>query len=124
MRPLSVRSMPFLALLLAFLAGCMATPKVIRFGPSFGSKSPNAPVEVFQTRVPDRPYQEIALISVGDTDDDYCMEQILLKARELGADAVILKGRVGTTAVAVPVGGMALASGSDYGLSAIAIRYK
>ena len=124
MRPLSVRSMPFLALLVALLAGCMASPKVMRFGPSFDSKSPNAAVEVFQTHVPDRPYQEIALISVGDTDDDYCMEQVLLKARELGADAVILKGRVGTTAAAVPVGGMALASGRDYGLSAIAIRYK
>lgn len=124
MRPLSVRSVPSLALLSVLLAGCMATPKVVRFGPSFDSKSSNAPVEVFQTRAPDRPYQEIASISVGDTDDEYCMEQILIKAREVGADAVILKGRVGTTGVAIPVGGAAYAVGSDYGLSAIAIRYR
>jgi len=47
-----------------------------------------------------------------------------MKTREVGADAVILKGRVGTTAAALPVVGIAWAVGSDYGLSAIAVRYK
>ena len=124
MRPLSARAILPVVLLLAASPGCMAAPKVVRFGPTFESRSPNAPVEVFQTRLPDRPYIEVASISVGDTDEEYCMEQTLLKAREVGADAVILKGRVGTTAVAVPVGGVAYAVGNEYGLSAIAIRFK
>jgi len=124
MRPLSARAAIPLVVLLAASSGCMAVPKVVRFGPAFESRSPNAPVEVFQTRAPDRPYIEVASISVGDTDEEYCMEQVLLKAREVGADAVIIKGKVGTTSVAVPVGGLAYAVGSDYGLSSIAIRYK
>lgn len=102
----------------------MARPKVTMFGPAYPARDSGAVVEVFQSRLPDRPYTEIARIEVGDTDDNWSMRQILLKAREIGADAVIITGRVGSYATAVPVGQTSIAVGEGYGLAAIAIRYR
>jgi hypothetical protein len=81
-------------------------------------------VEVFQSKLPTSEYTEIARIEVGDTNDDWNLKQVLANARKIGADAVILTGRAGNSAVAVPIGNVAYASGGSYGLTAIAIRYK
>ena len=90
-----------LLLLAGAVAGCastgflMARPKVTLFGPAYPPKDSTAAIEVFQSQKPDRPYQEIARIEVGDTNDNWSMKQILIKAREIGADAVIIVGRSG-----------------------------
>lgn len=94
------------------------------FGPTYPARDSTAAVEVFQSRLPDRPYTEIARIEVGDTDDKWSMRQILLKAREIGADAVIITGRVGSYATAVPVGQRSMAVAESYGMTAIAIRFR
>jgi len=90
------------------------------FGPTYPPRDSTAVIEVFQSRVPGRPYIEIARIQVGDTDDDWSLRQIRRKARELGADAVIITGRVGSFVV----GSAAVAAGENYGLAAIAIRFR
>ena len=102
----------------------MAKPKVTLYGNAYPPKGESDPIEVFQTRLPDRPYSEIARIEVGDTDDKWSMKQILLKAREIGADGVIITGRAGHQSVGVPVGGTVIAASEGYGLTAIAIRFK
>ena len=117
-------------LLVWVLAACastgflMAKPKVTLFGPAYPPRDSTAEIEVFQSQKPDRPYQEIARIEVGDTDDNWSMKQILIKAREIGADAVIIVGRSGAYGVGVPVGSGVYAASEEYGMVAIAIRFR
>ncbi len=119
-----------LLLLAGAVAACastgflMAKPKVTLFGPTYPPKDSTAAIEVFQSQKPDRPYQELARIEVGDTDDNWSMKQILIKAREIGADAVIIVGRSGVHGVGVPAGSAVYAASGEYGMVAIAIRYR
>lgn len=102
----------------------MAKPKMTIYGPTYPPKDSTVAIEVFQSQKPVRPYQEIARIEVGDTDDNWSLKQILKKAREIGADAVIIVGRSGEYGVGVPAGSMVYATSQQYGMVAIAIRYK
>jgi hypothetical protein len=112
------------------LIGCastgflMATPKVTLFGHTYPAKSVNERIDVYNTAMPDREYTEIAQITCGDTDDSWNMNQILMKAREIGADAIIVTGRSGSYGVGVPIGNMVYATAEGYGISAIAIKYR
>ena len=107
-----------------FCVGCMAAPKVVLYGPPHTARPADAHIDVYNATRPDVAFIEIAQISCGDTEDDWNMKQILIKAREVGADAVIITGRSGTYGMGVPVGSMVFAAGEGYGLTAIAIRYK
>jgi len=102
----------------------MAKPKVILYAKPYSPKKINAPIDVYQTTMPDHEYIEIAKITCGDTDDNWNMKQILIKAREIGADGIIIVGRSGSVAVAVPVDKMTYAVDQGYGITAIAIVYK
>jgi hypothetical protein len=119
-----------LACALVLSCGCastgflMAKPKVTMFGPTYPAKDSTATIEVFQSQKPDRPYQEIARIEVGDTDDNWSMKHIILQARQIGADAVIIAGRVGTVGVATPIGSQVHGASRAYGLTAVAIRFR
>jgi len=115
-----------------FLYGCMAQPEVTMFREASAPKSPTEHIDIFYTKQPDRSYEEIAKIEVGDTDDNWNLEQIKIKARELGADGVIIIGRVGSygysTGTGTSTGSFATATAigvsEGYGLVAIAIKYK
>ncbi len=117
-------------LLAGALAACastgflMAKPTMTVYGPTYPPKDSTAVIEVFHSQKPDRPYQEIARIEVRDTDDNWNLKQILIKAREIGADAVVIVGRSGTYGVDVPAGSMLYATSEQYGMVAVAIRYK
>lgn len=104
------------------IVGCatMAKPKV----QVYQQHAPTSQVDVWQTKAPDRPYTEIGRIEVGDTDDNYCMAQIVEQGKAMGADGVVIVGRAGSQAVAIPVGGMVYAQSGEYGLVAVAIKYK
>jgi hypothetical protein len=123
-----IRKKPFLAIavssLCAVVFGC-AMPEVTFYGVTYPSKPLDAQIDVYQTALPQREYVEIAMISCGDTDDNWNMKQILEQAREIGADAIIIRGRVGTYGVGVPVGTQMVYGVSEgYGITAVAIRYK
>ena len=111
-------------------AGCastgflMAKPKVLLYGQPYPPKSIDAKVDVFKTAKPDREYTEIGQITCGDTDDSWNLLQIQRKAREIGSDAIIILGKSGSQVVGVPIGNMTYAVAEDYGISAIAIKYK
>jgi hypothetical protein len=112
------------------LSGCastgflMAKPEVMMLGEASSPKASSDKIDIFYTKKPERKYDEIAKISVGDTDDDWSIKQIKIKARELGADGAIIIGRVGSYGIATGNNSMLLGVGEGYGLVAIAIKYK
>ena len=119
-----------LAIFIMNLVGCastgflMAKPKITHYGQIYPAKSNSEQVDVFTTSRPNRAYIEIAEITCGDTDDSWNMKQILMKAKELGADAIIVTGKSGSYGVGVPVGNMSYVASEAYGISAIAVKYK
>jgi len=102
----------------------MARAKVVMYGSPYPAKSKDAKIDVYRTTKPTKDYIEIAEISCGDTNDNWNMEQIMIKAREIGADGLIIVGKAGSEAVGVPIGKNVYAVSSEYGLKAIAIKYK
>jgi len=110
----------------------MAAPEVTMLRESHPPKQATDHIDVYYTKLPDRPYDEIAKIEVGDTDDEWNLKQIKRKAREFGADGVIIIGRVGTygygTGIGSTSGNLSTSAifgvGEGYGLVAIAIVYK
>lgn len=117
---------------LLILSGCMASPEVTMLRESHPPKQATEHIDVFYTKKPDKPYIEIAKIKIGDTEDEWNLKQIKLKAREIGADGVIIIGRVGSygygTALGTPSGNFAttaiISASEGYGMVAIAIVYK
>ena len=89
-------------------------------------KSPTEKIDIFYTKVPERSYEEIAKIEVGDTDDNWNLKQFKIKARELGANGAIIIGRVGSYSYGTDIGttNVTIGAGEGYGLVAIAINYK
>ncbi len=51
------------------------------------------------------------------------MEQVLKKAREIGADEIILVGKAGSSGIGVPLGYSTYVLSEEYGITAIAIKY-
>ena len=102
----------------------MAKPKVTLYGRIYPSKDIDTKIDVYNTTKPNVQYLEIAQISCGDTEDDWNMKQILMKAREVGADGIIITGRSGSYGMGVPIGNLAFAVAEGYGITAIAIKYK
>ena len=112
------------------LVGCastgflMAKPEITVYGQTFPPKSATEQIDVFNTGRPNKEYIELAQIKCGDTDDSWNMAQIMMKAREIGADAIIVTGKSGSYGVGIPVGNVAYAVSESYGISAVAIKYK
>jgi len=107
----------------AVLFGCasngflMAKPRMVIYGTTYPAKDVNTPVEIYRTQRPNRPYIEIG-------NDEYALNQILMKARSIGADAIIILGSASTTASGVPIGGVLYSSTQQYGFKAVAIKYQ
>jgi hypothetical protein len=119
-----------LVVLMLHLFGCastgflMAKPKVTMFGNAYPPKNNNATIDIYITAKPTQEYIEFARITIGDTNDKWCLEQITKKAREIGADAVIIIGKAGSHGVGIPIGYSAYVVSEEYGMTAIAIKYK
>ena len=112
------------------MSGCattgflMAKAKVSLLGESYPAKSEVAKIDVYITNKPTQEYVEFAQITCGDTNDKWSLEQISKKAREIGADGIILIGKTGTSGVGVPIGNLTYIVSEEYGMTAIAIKYK
>jgi hypothetical protein len=91
----------------------------------FQPKPSDAKVDVYHTVLPKLEYVEIGMISCSDTDDNWNIKQVVKKALEIGADAIIILGRVGTYGAGIPVGNtMVYGADEGYGIRSVAIRYK
>lgn len=112
------------------ISGCastgflMAKAKVTLFGESYPAKSEDAKIDVYITNKPTQEYVEFAQITCGDTNDKWSLEQIAKKAREIGADGIIIIGKAGTSGVGVPIGNSTYIMSEEYGMTAVAIKYK
>lgn len=115
-----------LFLFMMMVYGCASTgflmekPKLNLFGNAYPSKSENETIDVYITSKPTKDYIEFAQISCNDTDDNWNMQQVQKKAREIGADGIIIIGKSGT----YEVGYSNVVVSEEYGISAIAIKYK
>jgi hypothetical protein len=115
-----------LFLILAFyFSGCastgflMAKPEVTMFGNLFPPKNEDETVDVYRTSLPTQEYIEFAQIKCEDTEDSWNMQQILKEARKIGADGIIIIGRTGSWGR-----GGSVFYATQYGITAIAIKYK
>lgn len=102
----------------------MARPTVLIYGQVYPERKVDAKLDIFNASRPKVEFSEIAKISCGDTDDSWNLKQISMKARELGADAIILVGRSGSYGSTLSSGDFTYIVTDTYGLSAIAIKYK
>ncbi|MBQ9207534.1 MAG: hypothetical protein IJ158_12605 [Treponema sp.] len=90
---------------------------------TYSAKTEDAQIDVYYTNRPNKNYIELAQITCEDTEDDWCLKQIKIKAREIGADGIIILGKAASAGVGVPVGNMYFVSDEAYGMKAIAIKY-
>lgn len=102
----------------------MAKPQVIIFGQQYPPKLQNEKIDIYLTNKPTKEYIEFAKITCEDTNDKWSLDEISKKAREIGADGIIVIGNTGSTAVGVPIGNSAYGVNSNYGMAAVAIKYK
>ncbi len=122
---------PILFLILSITAiGCastgflMAKPKVTFLNnTTYPPKEKDTEIDVFVTNLPTRKYTEFAFIDCGDTSDKWNIEQLKIKAREIGADAIIIVGKSGSSGIGTPIGGAAVVTTSNYGMRSVAIKY-
>ena len=102
----------------------MAKAKITMINEPYPAKEENANIEVYITNLPSAPYIELAQITCDDTEDDWCLKQIKIKAREIGADGIIILGKSASGWVGVPIGNLYYVSSEEYGMKAIAFKYK
>ncbi len=116
--------------LIFLISGCqstgflMAKAKVTMINEPYPAKDENSNIEVYITNVPSDPYIELAQITCDDTEDDWCLKQIKIKAREIGADGIIIIGKSSSAGLGIPIGNMYYVSSEEYGMKAIAFKYK
>ncbi len=86
---------------------------------------PTDRIEVFHTKPTDRDYVELAELSIrlDKSTEETAVLYLNDKAKELGADAIIMMGERTTGAFAMPLGNMAIAVPTKE-LYAIAIKYR
>lgn len=98
----------------------MASAQVTMLSEACPAKTEDEKIEVFVTNSPTKTYNELAIISCRDTDDDWCLKQITAKAKEIGADGIIILGNTGSVVAGLPV---CYGATSEYGMKALAFKY-
>lgn len=106
-------------LIAAFLIGCLsATPKVTRY--NYAKPNTSSKPIIVHYFTPDTTFEELGMVSCDDTNDQHNLTQLRIAARKMGADAIIILQ--GKKSMDVPIGGVWFTQ--EYGMKAIAIRYK
>ena len=102
----------------------MAKAKVTLFGETYPPKEAGAMIDVFITNKPTQEYSEFAQITCRASNDKWNIEQITKRAREIGADAIIIIGKAGSSGVGIPMGYSTYVVSQEYGMTAVALKYK
>ena len=110
-------------IIITLLLGCAPQVRVMRYTSEIFQ--PTSRIEVLHTKQVGRDYIEIGEISIRlkKSTEENAIVYLKEKAREIGADDIIIMGERSRGAVAVPVGSMAIAV-PIRDLYAIAIKYK
>lgn len=115
-----------LSIFIVFLVGCAATqPKVKVMRYTTEIFQPTNRIEVIHTKSTNRDYIEIGEVSIRlkKSTEENAVALLAEKAKELGANALIIIGERSKGAVVVPIGNMAVAVPLRE-LYGIAIKYK
>ena len=122
-----MKRIPFtvcLLTMLLLLSGCSSTNVTI-FGYAYPQKEQDATIDIYITKTPTQEYTEFAKLVCKLSNEEKCFKRLMAKARELGADGLIVIGKAGSTSVGVPLGSYAAyIDTKEYGITAIAIKYK
>ncbi|MBN2267309.1 MAG: hypothetical protein JW725_03130 [Candidatus Babeliaceae bacterium] len=115
-----------LSIFIVFLVGCTVTqpqPKVMRYATEIFQ--PTNRIEIIHTKPVNRDYIEIGEVSIQlkKSTEENAEALLAEKAKELGANALIIIGERSKGAVVVPIGNMAVAVPLRE-LYGIAIKYK
>lgn len=112
-----------LAATLVILVACAPATRFARY--TEAKYPPTTEVEVLRTKPADRAYVELGEIRLRlkNSNEDDAILILKEKAREVGADAIVILGEQSRGAAIVPVGNMAMAVPLR-DLVAVAIRYK
>ena len=102
----------------------MAKPEVLKYGQLFPAKDETEQIDIYSASLPTKEYIEIAQITCKDTEDDWNLKQILIKAREIGADGIIILGTAGNAGYGVPIGDLMYIASEEIGIKTTAIKYK
>ena len=118
-----MRKLVLLFTLSVLIASCAPQAKFLEYTEE--SFEPTSEVEIFHTRPPDEDYVEMGVISIQikKQNENEVIVIVREKAKEIGADAIIILGERNQGVVAMPIGNMA------YGVpirdfQALAIKYK
>jgi hypothetical protein len=95
------------SLLVLCLIACVPTVRVVRYTNEVYSPTTN--VEVLRIKPPDRQYIELGELEIKSTRDD-AVQYLVQRAKEIGADAIILMPEKSIGAVAAPIGQMIYAA--------------
>jgi hypothetical protein len=117
-----------LAIALGFsvLVACAPTAPTARFARYTDSSFPSTTeIEVLRTKPADRPYIELGEIrlQLKKSNEDDAILVLKEKAKEVGADAIVILGEESRGAVILPMGSMAVALPLR-DLVAVTVRYK
>ncbi len=109
-------------LVITTLQSCVS---IVMLSSAYPAKAEDALIEVFVTNKPSKEYIEIALIKYdSEWTEEATLNTIKAKARKMGADALIITGRVGSSGVVYTTGNVAFVSTETSGFAAVAIKYK
>lgn len=101
----------------------MAKADAVMLTEAYPAKTQDAQFDVYYTNRPEKKYIELAQIICNDTDDNWNLKQIKIKAQEIGADGIIVLGKSSSAWVGIPVGNTSVVYGRPYGMKAVAIKY-
>ena len=120
-----MRKLLFLLIVSTALISCATQPHVKTMRYTTDSFEPTNKVEVIQTKPVGRDYVEIGEVSIRlkRSTEENAVAYLVEKAKDLGADAIIIIGERSRGAVAIPAGNMAVAVPIKE-LYAVAIKYK
>ena len=119
-----VKPVMLFAVIAIFLSACMSKAVVVLYGQPYPAKIDSVQIDVYRSIKPSKAYIEVGEISCKDTNKEWALNQLKIKAREIGADGLIILGPGPTSSGGYVVGNVVVSSSESNGYNAIAIRYK
>ena len=119
-----VKPVVLFAVIVIFLSACMSKAVVVLYGQPYPTRIDSVQIDVYRSIKPSKAYIEVGEISCRDTNKEWALNQLKIKAREIGADGLIILGPGTTTSGGYVVGNVVVSSIESHGYNAIAIRYK
>jgi len=119
-----VKPVALFAVIVIYLSACMSKAVVVLYGQPYPTRIDSVQIDVYRSIKPSKAYIAVGEISCKDTNKEWALNQLKIKAREIGADGLIILGPGATSSGGYLVGNVVVSSSESHGYNAIAIRYK